>query len=82
MLRFFIHPILVLCITFTLWGSHGFTSAYTETNTNSFLTIVAVGDIMMGTIYPVDILPPDDGKGMFKGIQGEFRRWRYSIWKP
>ena len=73
MIRFFIHPILILCIAFTLWGSHGCTSAYTETKTNSFLTIVAVGDIMMGTIHPVDILPPDDGKGMFKGIQGEFK---------
>jgi poly-gamma-glutamate capsule biosynthesis protein CapA/YwtB (metallophosphatase superfamily) len=34
---------------------------------------VAVGDIMMGTIYPVDILPPDDGKGMFKAVRGEFQ---------
>ena len=39
---------------------------------DNHLTIVAVGDIMMGTIYPVDILPPEDGKGMFKSVQGEF----------
>ncbi len=63
MLRLYNHPLLILCIFFTLWGSCGCKSAYTETNTNSTLTIVAVGDIMMGTIYPVDILPPDDGKG-------------------
>lgn len=34
---------------------------------------MAVGDIMMGTIYPVDILPPDDGKGMFNFVHGEFQ---------
>ncbi len=73
MLRLYNHPLLILCIFFTLWGSCGCKSAYTETNTNSTLTIVAVGDIMMGTIYPVDILPPDDGKGIFKAIQGEFK---------
>jgi poly-gamma-glutamate capsule biosynthesis protein CapA/YwtB (metallophosphatase superfamily) len=28
---------------------------------------------MMGTIYPVDILPPGDGKEMFKAVQGEFQ---------
>ncbi len=28
---------------------------------------------MMGTIYPVDILLLDDGKGIFKAIQGEFK---------
>lgn len=73
MLRFFVHPFLILCIAFALCGLQGCKSAYTETNTNSILTIVAVGDIMMGTIYPVDILPPDDGKGIFKAIQGEFQ---------
>jgi len=73
MLRFFLHPLLILSIVFTLWGSQGCKSAYTDTNTHSTLTIVAVGDIMMGTIYPVDILPPDDGKEMFNAIQREFQ---------
>ncbi len=34
------------------------------------LTIVAVGDIMMGTDYPnTSSLPPSDGKTLFKGVQ-------------
>lgn len=73
MLRFIIQPLLILFIVVTLWGSQDCKNAYTETNANSSLAIVAVGDIMMGTIYPVDILPPDDGKEMFKAIQGEFQ---------
>lgn len=31
--------------------------------------IKAVGDIMMGTIYPYPILPPDDGRDIFSNIQ-------------
>ncbi len=30
------------------------------------ISINAVGDIMMGTLYPRSILPPDDGKTLFK----------------
>ncbi|MEE9524470.1 MAG: CapA family protein [Thermodesulfovibrionales bacterium] len=29
------------------------------------ITIAAVGDIMMGTNYPKDLLPPNNGKGIF-----------------
>lgn len=29
------------------------------------LTIAAVGDIMMGSNYPYDALPPDGGAGLF-----------------
>ena len=54
------------------WASQNCQWAFASTSSNS-LTIVAVGDIMMGTVYPVDILPPDDGKGMFKPVQGEFQ---------
>ncbi len=32
------------------------------------LTIVAVGDIMMGTTYPEKRLPPDDGREIFKDV--------------
>lgn len=71
--RFFVYPTLVVCIVFILCGLQGCTIAYAESNTNNTLTVVAVGDIMMGTIYPVDILPPDDGSNMFKAIQGEFQ---------
>uniref|UniRef100_A0A7C4TH92 CapA family protein n=1 Tax=candidate division WOR-3 bacterium TaxID=2052148 RepID=A0A7C4TH92_UNCW3 len=33
------------------------------------LSIIAVGDIMMGTTYPQMRLPPDDGKDIFKEVQ-------------
>jgi poly-gamma-glutamate capsule biosynthesis protein CapA/YwtB (metallophosphatase superfamily) len=36
------------------------------------LTIAAVGDIMMGTTYPENMLPPDDGAGIFDGVKDAF----------
>lgn len=30
-----------------------------------YITVAAVGDIMMGTTQPIDILPPEDGEGIF-----------------
>jgi len=38
----------------------------------NFLSISAVGDIMMGTTYPEAILPPDDGAGIFDNVKGNF----------
>lgn len=32
------------------------------------LTVAAVGDLMLGTTYPVDVLPPDDGKAAFEPV--------------
>ncbi|MDH4210791.1 MAG: CapA family protein [candidate division WOR-3 bacterium] len=32
------------------------------------LTIVAVGDIMMGSNYPVNMLPPNDGKDLYEDV--------------
>lgn len=72
MVNLVLQPILILCVIATLLSLPGCKSAHTEINAPTILTIVAVGDIMMGTIYPVDILPPEDGKGMFKPVQGEF----------
>jgi hypothetical protein len=37
------------------------------------LTIVAVGDIMMGTAWPEEILPPRDGAGIFDNVQENLR---------
>lgn len=34
--------------------------------TPQVITITAVGDIMMGTTYPEDLLPPNDGKDIFR----------------
>lgn len=36
---------------------------------NDTITIIGVGDIMMGTTYPVSDLPPDDGKFLFDGVK-------------
>ncbi len=37
------------------------------------LTVVAVGDIMMGTAWPEEILPPNDGAGIFDNVQESLR---------
>lgn len=37
------------------------------------LTVVAVGDIMMGTAWPDEILPPDDGAGIFDNVSESLR---------
>lgn len=37
------------------------------------MTIIAVGDIMMGTTYPSNNLPPEDGKEMFAGVQEKLK---------
>ncbi len=37
------------------------------------LTIIAVGDIMMGTTYPEKRLPPNDGEGIFANVAGILR---------
>lgn len=37
------------------------------------LTIIGVGDIMMGTNYPEDRLPPDDGKFLLKDVASILR---------
>jgi hypothetical protein len=37
------------------------------------LTVVAVGDIMMGTAWPEEILPPNDGAGVFDNVLESLR---------
>lgn len=32
------------------------------------VTVAAVGDVMMGTAWPVEVLPPLDGEGIFDGV--------------
>ncbi len=39
------------------------------------LTIVAVGDIMMGSTYPEDTLPPNDGEGVFQNVKPALQGW-------
>jgi poly-gamma-glutamate capsule biosynthesis protein CapA/YwtB (metallophosphatase superfamily) len=37
------------------------------------ITVTAVGDIMMGTDWPKDLLPPDDGEGIFDAVKEHLR---------
>lgn len=37
------------------------------------LTVAAVGDIMMGTTWPEEVLPPRDGEGIFDSVADSFR---------
>jgi len=46
---------------------------YMAAYASDYLTITAVGDIMMGTTYPKDILPPNDGKDIFAKVQKYFK---------
>lgn len=42
--------------------------AFTSKSQDSLL-LIGVGDIMMGTSYPQDMLPPDDGRGLMKDVE-------------
>lgn len=44
-------------------------AAEQNTDGEEQLTIVAVGDIMMGSTHPAKMLPPDDGKNIFDGVK-------------
>lgn len=35
----------------------------------AYLSIAAVGDVMMGSTFPVPVLPPNDGISLFEGIK-------------
>jgi hypothetical protein len=37
------------------------------------ITVIGVGDIMMGTNYPENKLPEDDGSFLMKGVETHFR---------
>src|SRR5512146_1144145 len=37
------------------------------------LTVAAVGDIMMGTTWPEEVLPPQDGAGIFDAVTESFQ---------
>ena len=44
-----------------------------ESPNDNYITIIAVGDIMMGSTYPSNHLPPEDGKGIFAGVQEKLK---------
>ena len=64
---------LVLVSGFLLAQSIEKESPAPKVNNDSYITITAVGDIMMGSTYPSDHLPPEDGKGMFAGVQEKLK---------
>lgn len=45
------------------------TSFYVHKKEKDTITIIGVGDIMMGTNYPEDKLPPDDGSFLLKNVE-------------
>ncbi|GAB6094400.1 hypothetical protein JCM14469_06520 [Desulfatiferula olefinivorans] len=68
---FRLHIITRLCLVMTIMialpRAHARADAETVRPT---LTVVAAGDIMMGTDYPTDeYLPPDDGRYLFEGVR-------------
>jgi hypothetical protein len=62
-------PFLLLSLTSTLLPSPSGWDALAADN----LTVAAVGDVMMGSAWPDEILPPRDGEGIFDGVREAFR---------
>ena len=62
--------ILVLVIqVVSVWSFQSYALEFQKNIGNSdHIRIVAVGDIMMGSSYPANCLPPDDGKNLFAGV--------------
>ncbi|WP_413560449.1 CapA family protein [Bdellovibrio sp. HCB209] len=54
---------LLIALTFLSFSIHAFAAE------ESFVTISAVGDVMMGTDYPTDKLPNDQGRKLFRFSQ-------------
>ena len=50
-------------------NNHTDTSQTTSEIQSDTITIIGVGDIMMGTTYPFKTLPPDDGKELFSDVK-------------
>ncbi len=37
------------------------------------ITVISVGDIMMGSTHPQEVLPPEDGKGIFDSVRSDLQ---------
>jgi hypothetical protein len=57
-----------LFTTFHVWSQDTLPSA-SPGSANDTLTIIGVGDIMMGTNYPEDKLPPNDGSFLMRDVE-------------
>jgi hypothetical protein len=62
---FLIHGLLTLFMPLFLMAPDGVVAS-------EHLRVVAVGDIMMGSSYPENLLPENDGAGIFDGVKGAF----------
>jgi len=51
----------------------GLTCSYCFGETEGNITVIGVGDIMPGTNYPLDYLPPNDGKNLFDHVKDILR---------
>jgi poly-gamma-glutamate capsule biosynthesis protein CapA/YwtB (metallophosphatase superfamily) len=56
-------------IVFTLLTSLIITGGDIPVHADEYLTVSAVGDIMMGSLFPEPVLPPNDGEGMFDAVK-------------
>jgi len=45
-----------------------------EDSEQTTVSVIAVGDIMPGSDYPAEYLPPDDGKDLFNNVKGIIRK--------
>jgi poly-gamma-glutamate capsule biosynthesis protein CapA/YwtB (metallophosphatase superfamily) len=64
---------LALVSGFLLAQSFEKESPTPKSSKDNYITINAVGDIMMGTTYPSNYLPPEDGKGIFANVQEKLK---------
>jgi hypothetical protein len=46
-----------------------FTSTSAQVNSKDTVTIIGVGDIMMGSNYPASVLPPQNGAFLMKEVE-------------
>jgi len=60
---------LILLFAYLQAQSSEAPSAASSASNDDQLVVVAVGDIMMGSIHPSNKLPPEDGKGIFGGVR-------------
>jgi hypothetical protein len=60
-------------IVLALLTSALITGGNAPVHADEYLTVAAVGDIMMGSLFPEPVLPPNDGEGMFDSVKKFFK---------
>lgn len=62
--------LLLILISYCSWAQNTDSAVFAKKDT---LSIIGVGDIMMGTSFPEDKLPPHDGAGLMKNVEDVLR---------